>query len=95
MQNTNDPWVCIDDDESDYIVEHFEVRVKGQKRKPLIIKAPTMSKLLFLTRQYLNTSDHVVRNILRVTIIDTPDPITAAEHFRIIEALEHHLAQRA
>nr|WP_248378905.1 hypothetical protein [Vibrio parahaemolyticus] len=39
MQTNNDPWVCLEDDEDDYVIDHFELRAPG--RKPLILKQPS------------------------------------------------------
>ena len=50
----SDEWVCIEDGEGDYVIERFEVRVKG--KKPLVINHPSFSKLLFVTQQYINGS---------------------------------------
>ncbi|EHV5558123.1 hypothetical protein K0W35_004876 [Vibrio parahaemolyticus] len=90
MQTNNDPWGCLEDDEDDYVIDHFELRTPG--RKPLILKQPSFSKLMFVTQQYLHTSKNTTTQILRATILDTAEPFTAEEHCRLVTALEHHLA---
>ncbi|MCW8349357.1 hypothetical protein MD535_25620 [Vibrio sp. ZSDZ65] len=84
--NTND-WVCIDADEDDYVIERFEVRVKG--KKPLVLNHPSYSKLLFVTQQYLNVSNEVAKDVLRHSILATPNPICFDEYWRIRSALEN------
>lgn len=90
MQTHNDPWVCLEDGEDDYVIDHFEIRAPG--RKPLILKQPSFSKLMFVTQQYLHTSKNTTTQILRATILDTAEPFTAEEHCRLVTVLEHHLA---
>ncbi|WP_031431374.1 hypothetical protein, partial [Vibrio parahaemolyticus] len=64
MQTNNDPWVCLEDGEDDYVIDHFELRAPG--RKPLILKQPSFSKLMFVTQQYLHTSINTAKEILRM-----------------------------
>ncbi len=90
MQTNNDPWVCLEDDEDDYVIDHFELRAPG--RKPLILKQPSFSKLMFVTQQYLHTSKNTTKEILRKAILNTAEPFTAEEHCRLVTALEHHLS---
>ncbi|HHC7130264.1 TPA: hypothetical protein ACN37W_004075 [Vibrio parahaemolyticus] len=87
--NKNDPWVCLEDDEEDYVIDRFELRMPGQK--PLVLNTPSFSKLMFVTQQYLHASENVTKQILKRTIIDTP--FTAEEHCKLIMALERHLQQ--
>ncbi|MBD6945061.1 hypothetical protein [Vibrio parahaemolyticus] len=93
MLDDNDPWVCLNDDEDDCVIERVELRVQG--RKPLIINNPTMSKLIFTTKQFLHTNTTTTHKILKTSILDTPDPLTAEQHCRLVMALERHLDQRS
>nr|WP_061010315.1 hypothetical protein [Vibrio sp. CUB2] len=90
MRDNHDPWVCLEDDEDDYVLERFELRVHG--RKPLVLNHPSFSKLMFVTQQYLHTSQETTKRILRATILDSAEPFTADEHCRLVSALERHLA---
>ncbi|HBN6206270.1 TPA: hypothetical protein ACF311_004875 [Vibrio parahaemolyticus] len=91
MLDNNDPWVCQEEDEEDYVIDHFELRALG--RKPLILKQPSFSKLMFVTQQYLHTSKTITSQILRTTILNTAEPFTAEEHCRLVTALENHLSR--
>nr|WP_012219796.1 hypothetical protein [Vibrio sp. 23023]ABX76983.1 Conserved hypothetical protein [Vibrio sp. 23023] len=83
--NTND-WVCIDADEDDYVIERFEVRVKG--KKPLVLNSPSFSKLVFVTQQYLNLSLNQAKELIRTTVLDSPEPFTVEEYSRLLAYLE-------
>ncbi len=52
MLDENDPWVSLDDGDDDYVIERFELRV--HERKPLVLNYPTLSKLMFVTQQFLH-----------------------------------------
>ncbi|TOG94864.1 hypothetical protein [Vibrio parahaemolyticus] len=91
MQTNNDPWICLEHGEDDYVIDHFELRAPG--RKPLILKQPSFANLMFLTQQYLNTSERTTTQILGAAILNTADPFTAEEHCRLVTALEHHLSR--
>lgn len=80
-----DEWVCTEED-SDYLIERFELRVQG--KKPLVIKHPTYSKLLFVTQQYLNCSQEVSKFVLIEAVLNTPEPLTIEEYHRLMEFLE-------
>ncbi len=49
-----DDWICIEDDEDedDYVIERFELRIQG--RKPLVLNTPSYSQLLVNVQQYLH-----------------------------------------
>lgn len=81
-----DDWVCLEQGEEDYVIERFEVRVKG--RKPLVLNNPTFSKLLTNTRQYLNCSVETAKQVIRVSVSQTAEPLTLAEHSRLLSVLE-------
>ncbi len=90
MQTNNDPWVCLEDGEDDYVIDHFELRASG--RKPLILKQPSFEDLIYLTQQYLHTTKNTTIQILKIAVINTAEPFTAEEHCRLVTALEHHLS---
>ncbi|EJB0234258.1 hypothetical protein QSX71_004595 [Vibrio vulnificus] len=81
-----DEWVCIEDGEDDYVIERFEVRVKG--KKPLVINNPSFSKLIFVTQQYLNCSLEMTKELLKRTVLNSPEPFTIEEHIKLVEFLE-------
>ncbi|WP_081048987.1 hypothetical protein [Vibrio alginolyticus] len=91
--NHDDPWICLNDDD-DCTIERFEVRLKG--RKPLVIEKPTTDKMITITitKQYLNLSLPQTHLFLTQAVLNTPDPLTIDEHFKLIDALEKSLAQR-
>lgn len=89
MLDDNDPWVCLEDGDDDYVIDRFELRVHG--RKPLVLNQPSFSKLMFVTQQFLHTSHETTKQFLRATILNTADPFTAEEHCRLVTALEKHL----
>lgn len=91
MLDNNAPWLCLEADEDDYVIEHFELRVRG--RKPLVLNNPTFSKLMFVTQQFLHTNKETTKKILRQTILDSPEPLTAEEHCRLVMLLEQHLSK--
>ncbi|MCQ9090982.1 hypothetical protein [Vibrio alginolyticus] len=93
MLNDNDPWICLEDGEDDYVIERFELRVHG--RKPLVLNNPTFSKLMFVTQQFLHCKTETTKQILRTTILNSPEPLTAEQHCRLVMALERHLDQRS
>ncbi|MGR5299206.1 hypothetical protein ACPV5U_27915 [Vibrio mediterranei] len=80
-----DNWVCLEDGEDDYVIDRFELRVKG--RKPLVLNQPSFSKLFYNVQQYLHISQAQARAVLATSVIDTPDPLTAKEHMALIRAL--------
>ena len=82
----SDEWVCIEDGEGDYVIERFEVRVKG--KKPLVINHPSFSKLLFVTQQYLNGSLDMTKELIRKTVLQSPEPLTITEYIKLVEFLE-------
>ncbi len=81
-----DEWVCTEEDENDYVIERFELRIKG--KKPLVINNPSLSKLVFVTQQYLNCSLAVTKEILKRTVLNSPEPFTIEEHIKLLEFLE-------
>lgn len=89
--NHDDPWICLNEDD-DCTIERFEVRLKG--RKPLVIEKPTTDKMITITKQYLNLSLPQTHLFLTQSVLNTPDPLTIDEHFKLIDALEKSLAQR-
>ncbi len=89
--NHDDPWICLNEDD-DCTIERFEVRLKG--RKPLVIEKPTIDNMITITKQYLNLSIPQTHRFLTQAVLNTPDPLTIDEHFKLIEALEKSLAQR-
>ncbi|WP_407547316.1 hypothetical protein [Vibrio parahaemolyticus] len=66
MLDNNAPWLCLEADEDDYVVEYFELRVRG--RKPLVLNNP----LMFVTQQFLHTNKETTKKILKQTILDSP-----------------------
>ncbi len=89
--NHDDPWICLNEDD-DCTIERFEVRLKG--RKPLVIEKPTIDNMITITKQYLSLSIPQTHLFLTQAVLNTPDPLTIDEHFKLIEALEKSLAQR-
>lgn len=84
-----DDWILEDlDAEDNYTIARYEVRVKG--RKPLVLVYPSMSKLLSNVRQYIGCSDEMARRILIKTIIETPDPLSFDDHFKLLRYLENN-----
>ncbi|EIT7126712.1 hypothetical protein V8073_004234 [Vibrio parahaemolyticus] len=81
-----DEWVCIEDGEDDCVIERFEVRVKG--KKPLVINNPTFSKLIFVTQQYLNCSLETTKELLRKTVLSSPEPLSIDDYIKLVEYLE-------
>ncbi|KNH10827.1 hypothetical protein ACS79_20270 [Vibrio lentus] len=81
-------WVCIEDGEGDYVIERFEVRMKG--RKPLVINNPSFSKLLFVTQQYLNCSLNMTKELIRRTVLNSSEPFTIEEYVKLVEYLERN-----
>ncbi|MCF7361894.1 hypothetical protein C1N32_05530 [Vibrio diazotrophicus] len=79
-------WICIEGDENDYVIERFEVRIKG--KKPLILNKPSFSKLVFVTQQYLNLPLNNTKTFLKETVLDSPEPMMLVEYIRLIEYLE-------
>ena len=86
-----DDWVCLEAGEDDYIIERFEVRVKG--KKPLVLNQPSYSKLLFVTQQYLNIKLEPAKHFIRQSVLDTPDPLGFDEYWRMRAVLERQLAK--
>ncbi|EGQ7810196.1 hypothetical protein I6Y99_004218 [Vibrio parahaemolyticus] len=93
MLDTNDPWVCLEDSEDDYVIARFELRVHG--RKPLVLNNPSFSKLMFVSQQFLHTSSETTKGILKAAILDSPEPLTAEQHCMLVMALERHLGLRS
>ncbi|MCQ9087096.1 hypothetical protein [Vibrio alginolyticus] len=89
MLDVNNPWVCLEDGEDDYVIERFELRVHG--RKPLVLNNPSFSKLMFVSQQFLHTNKETTKRLLRTTILDSPEPLTAEQHCMLVMALEQHL----
>ncbi|MCG9702692.1 hypothetical protein L1D19_21735 [Vibrio natriegens] len=89
MLDVDNPWVCLEDDEDDYVIERFELRVHG--RKPLVLNNPSFSKSMFVTQQFLHTNKETTKRILKATILDSSDPLTAEQHCLLVMALERHL----
>ncbi len=79
-------WVCIEDDEDDYVIERFELRVKG--KKPLVLNRPDYPKLVFVTQQYLNLSLSTTKEFLKRSVIDTPEPLQLKEHAALVQYLQ-------
>ena len=67
-------WICLEAGEDDYVIERFEVRVKG--KKPLVLNNPSYSKLLFVTQQYLNIKLEPAKQFIRESVLDTPEPLS-------------------
>ncbi|EGU41739.1 hypothetical protein [Vibrio scophthalmi] len=84
-------WVCLEAGEDDYVIERFEVRVKG--KKPLVLNKPSYSKLLFVTQQYLNIKLEPAKQFIRDSVLDTPEPLSFDEYWRMREVLEKQLAK--
>lgn len=80
-------WVCIEDDDDDYVIERFEVRVKG--KKPLVLNRPTYSKLVFVTQQYLNLSLNTTKALLKKSVLDTPEPLPLKDHLALVQYLQY------
>ncbi|NOI26735.1 hypothetical protein [Vibrio mediterranei] len=83
--HTTDEWICLDDGEEDYVIERVEFRVKG--KKPLVLNNPSFSKLFYNVQQYLHINRTQAKAVLQAAIIDVPDPLTASEHLRLVQAL--------
>lgn len=78
-QIKNDPWVLVDSaDDSDYVLERFEVRLKG--KKPLVIQNPTTAKLVHVTAQYLGINSATAKAFIWRTVVETPEPPTLSQH---------------
>ncbi|MCG9661235.1 hypothetical protein [Vibrio mediterranei] len=80
-----DDWVCLEDTEDDYVIDRFELRVKG--KKPLVLNNPSFSKLFYNVQQYLHINQTQAKALLQLTIVDVPDPLTATEHLKLVQAL--------
>ncbi|WP_038224243.1 hypothetical protein [Vibrio sp. ER1A] len=80
-----DDWVCLEDDAGDYVIDRFELRVKG--RKPLVLNHPSFSKLFYNVQQYLHINRTQAKALLAVSVMDTPDPFTVREHMALVHAL--------
>lgn len=79
-------WVCTESDESDYVIERFEIRITG--KKPLILNKPSYSRLVFVTQQYLNLPLSTTKAIIKKCVIDSPDPLLLGDYLRLIEYLQ-------
>lgn len=79
-------WVCIEEDDDDYVIERFEVRVKG--KKPLVLNNPSFSKLVFVTQQYLNLPLNTTKALLKESVLDTPEPLQLKEHLALVHYLQ-------
>lgn len=78
-QIKSDPWILVDSaDDSDYVLERFEVRLKG--KKPLVINNPTTAKLVHVTSQYLGINSATAKAFIWRTVVDTPEPQTLDEY---------------
>ncbi|MCY9855122.1 hypothetical protein [Vibrio mediterranei] len=77
----SDHWVCLKDD--DYVIDRFELRIKG--RKPLVLNQSSFSKLFYNVQQYLNINQSQAK--VKVSVVDTPTPITTQEHMSLLYAL--------
>ncbi len=82
-------WDCLEQTEDDWVIERFEVRVRG--KKPLVLVAPKYEKLVFVTQQYLSISLPQAKEFLREAVLNSPDPFTFDEHVRLLKALERDL----
>jgi hypothetical protein len=80
-----DNWVCLEDDEDDYVIDRFELRIKG--KKPLVLNQPSFSKLFYNVQQYLHINQSQAKALLKVSVVDTPEPFTAQEHMALLHAL--------
>ena len=83
--HTTDEWICLNDDEDDYIIERVEFRVKG--KRPLVLDKPNFSRLFYNVQQYLHLDRAQTKAVLQVAIIDAPDPLTANEYLRLLQVL--------
>ncbi|RJX65830.1 hypothetical protein DZ860_20940 [Vibrio sinensis] len=86
-----DDWVCLENGEDDYVIERFEVRVKG--KKPLVINKPNYSKLVFGSQQYLNIKLEPAKQFIRESVLETPEPLSFDEYWRMRQVLEQHLTK--
>jgi hypothetical protein len=92
--NKSDPWVCIEDDEEDYVIDQFEIRTKG--KKPLVLRKPGFGRLTQNTKQYLNCPLAIAKEVIRASVLDTLDPPTIEQYEQVqrtIEWLEKHEAK--
>lgn len=72
MTELIDDWVNTGASEDDYVIERFEVRLKG--KKPLVLNKPSFEQLVYVTRQYLNLSERNTISFVRSSVLDTPEP---------------------
>lgn len=80
-------WVLTDvDAEDNYVISRYEVRIKG--RKPLVLVEPSISKIITNVRQYLSCKESVAREILYKSVIETAEPLSIEEHFKLLRYLE-------
>ncbi|HEQ3599493.1 hypothetical protein [Vibrio parahaemolyticus] len=87
-QIKNDPWVLVDSaDDSDYVLERFEVRLKG--KKPLVIQNPTTAKLVHVTAQYLGVNTATAKAFVWRTVVETPEPQTLIEYESDLKTIEY------
>lgn len=87
-QIKNDPWVLVDSsDDSDYVLERFEVRLKG--KKPLVINNPTIPKLIQVTAQYLGTNSATAKAFIWRTVVETPEPPTLSQHEDAVKTISY------
>ncbi|WP_390242545.1 hypothetical protein [Vibrio sp. R78045] len=87
-----DEWVCEKGDEEDYIVERFEIRVKG--KKPLVLNEPTFSQIVFVTQQYVNLSLPLTKQIVSKSVLGSVEPLTLKDHCALVNYLEASIASQ-
>lgn len=85
MLNVNE-WVCEKGDEEDYVVERFEIRIKG--KKPLVLNDPTFTEIVFVTQQYLNLSLPLTKQVVIKSVLDSVEPLMFEEHCALVNYLE-------
>ncbi|MFA0072112.1 hypothetical protein AB4396_00220 [Vibrio cyclitrophicus] len=85
MLNVNE-WMCEKGDEEDYVVERFEIRIKG--KKPLVLNAPTFTEIVFVTQQYLNLPLPLTKQVVIKSVLDSVELLTLKEHCALVNYLE-------
>lgn len=84
-----DEWKCLEASEDDFEISRFELRVRG--KKPLVLTNPHFTQLVDNARQYLNVNNMVARKFIEASVLESPEPLSFEEHWKLVAALESHL----
>lgn len=84
-----DEWKCLEAGEDNFELSRLELRVRG--KKPLVLTNPHFTQLVDNAKQYLNVSDMVARKFIEISVLESPEPLSFEEHWKLVAALESHL----